>query len=95
MSRRDTSLAAFRGIGPDRQSLKAEIHLHLLARRERGATCEELEFGMRLRHQTCSARLYELAKEGKIVDSGERRINISGYGAIVWVAVRPEEQIAA
>lgn len=91
---RDTSLAAYDSMGPDKRALKAAIHLQILGRRDQGATCEEMEIAMRLRHQTCSARINELMKEDKIVDSGKRRINTSGRAAIVWLGVRPEENVA-
>lgn len=52
-----------------------------------GLTCDEIEERTGLRHQTASARVYELAKAGRIVPSGTRRTR-SGRQANVWVVAR-------
>lgn len=52
----------------------------------RGMTCDEIEVGLKLRHQTASARIRDLARFGMIEDSGERRPTRSGRDAIVWRA---------
>ena len=51
----------------------------------RGATCDELECVLSLSHQTCSARIRELALMGKIKDSGLKRKTRSDRSAIVWI----------
>lgn len=51
-----------------------------------GATCYEAEVGLRLSHQTTSARCTELLKAGLIWDSGERRATGSGRSARVYLA---------
>lgn len=50
-----------------------------------GRTCEELEHWTGLSHQTCSARLSELRREGKIKIVGERNTR-SGSPASVYQA---------
>ena len=50
-----------------------------------GMTCQEVEQGLCMRHQTASARIWELRKRGAIKDSGKRRKTSSGRNAIVWV----------
>ncbi len=50
-----------------------------------GATDDELEVALTLRHQTASARRRELVLLGKVVDSGRRRKTRSGCLATVWV----------
>ena len=52
-----------------------------------GATCDELESSLMLSHQTTSARVRDLAKGGRIVDSGKRRRTRTGRQAIVWTVV--------
>ena len=49
-----------------------------------GATCDEVECALGLRHQTASARICELSEEGRVADSGERRLTRSGRKAVVW-----------
>jgi DNA adenine methylase len=64
------------------EQLRARVLVEI---RERcGATCDEVEEALDLRHQTASARVNELCSDGKIVDSGERRKTRSGRAAIVW-----------
>jgi hypothetical protein len=48
-------------------------------------TCEEIETELKLSHQTCSARLSELRREGKIKIVGERKTR-SGSPAAVYQA---------
>lgn len=49
-----------------------------------GMTCDELEVAMRMRHQTCSARLRELVLTEQIYDTGVRRTTRSGRSARVY-----------
>lgn len=49
-----------------------------------GATCDELELTLALSHQTCSARVREMARRGMIKDSGRTRPTRTGRQAIVW-----------
>jgi DNA-binding transcriptional ArsR family regulator len=56
--------------------------------RRRPNTCDAIERNTGLRHQTASARIYELRAMGLVVDTGERRPTRSGRLAIVW-AVKP------
>jgi predicted HTH transcriptional regulator len=51
-----------------------------------GQTCEELESETLLSHQTCSARLSELRREGKIKIVGTRKTR-SGSSAAIYQAV--------
>lgn len=51
-----------------------------------GLTCEELEQVTLLSHQTCSARLSELRREGKIKIVGQRKTR-SGSPASVYQAI--------
>lgn len=80
---RDTSVAAAQSIAGGAEQLRARVLAEIATRG--GATCDEVEVALDLRHQTASARVNELAEEGKIADSGARRKTRSGREAIVWV----------
>lgn len=64
--------------GSLRETVRCEIIYH------RGATCDEVEAALDLRHQTASARIRELFLQGKIYDSGQKRKTRSGRSAVVW-----------
>lgn len=53
-----------------------------------GITCDEVECLIDGKHQTVSARFYDLHSAGVIVDSGEKRFTRSGRSATVWVRVK-------
>lgn len=80
----DTSAAAAESIEPLLGRLAADVRAHVRAQGARGATCDEIEEGLGLRHQTASARVRELAQAGLLKDSGERRATRSGRKAAVW-----------
>ena len=84
---RRTSFEAAQSIGSSLQRLEREILYFIELRRDRGATCDELEWCLGFSHQTSSARLRGLFLKGKIKDSSRRRKTRSGRGAIVWVAI--------
>ena len=80
----DTSKAAAESMRKSAGSIRLLILSHLTIMRDVGATCDQIERALGLRHQTASARLRELAMQRRIVDSGERRIASSGRKAAVW-----------
>jgi hypothetical protein len=51
-----------------------------------GATDDELEVALNLKHQTASARRRGLVLEDRVENSGQQRKTRSGRNAIVWVA---------
>lgn len=53
-----------------------------------GATSDEAERRLNLRHQTCSARFRELALAGRIVKANRRRNTSSGRPAEVFVSLQ-------
>jgi DNA-binding Lrp family transcriptional regulator len=55
---------------------------------QHGRTCDELEVELGLSHQTCSARVYELARRGWLIASGAKRLTRSQRLAVVWVTAR-------
>lgn len=89
----DTSLAAWEEIQSALPSLAARAYRYIVCSRDHGATCEEVEKALHMKHQTASARMCDLTRRFKddtpmqIVDSGERRATDSGRMAIVWKAV--------
>lgn len=85
----DTSVAAAASLAPSAGQLRSRV---LVEVRERGgATCDEVEQALRMQHQTASARIRELVLDGRLVDSGERRLTKSNRRAAVWV-VAPEAE---
>ncbi|MBF8297390.1 MAG: hypothetical protein HW395_47 [candidate division NC10 bacterium] len=81
----ETSRQAAAEIAPRLSALQEDILRYLRGRAD-GATCDQLEDALTLRHQTCGPRLRELALSGAIVDTGIRRRTRSGRKAIVWLA---------
>lgn len=79
----DTSISAFAST-PDKKRTKDRMMIMVALDIHPGQTCEELEEFLQMKHQTCSARISELLKMGKIVDTGERRLTRSGKKARVY-----------
>ena len=52
------------------------------------ATCDEIEKCLNLNHQSASARITELKVEGKIYDTGTRRLTKSGKPARVYAITK-------
>lgn len=68
-----------------RPGQRQRIFTFLHSRGTEGATCEEIELALDLRHQTCSARISELKAEGIIQDSGRKRQTSTGSEAAVLI----------
>lgn len=83
----DTSKAAARSIEPDSKTLRGLILAFIRGRYPGGATCDEIERSMGLRHQTASARVTELRDAGYILDTGLRARTSSGRSAVAWVSI--------
>lgn len=81
----ETSVLAAERAMPGSGSMRARILGFIVDRGLTGATDEEIEKSLGLRHQSASARRNELARDGWIKDSGERRKTSSGSEATVWV----------
>jgi hypothetical protein len=79
-----TSAAAAKSIDPT--SMAAQV-LEFIRGRVDGATDDEVERNLEMRHQTASARRRELVIKGLLVDSGRTRNTSSGRKATVWVPV--------
>lgn len=84
---RDTSRAAADAIAPAagllrNRALAAVEHSN-------GLTADEVAGRLGLSILSIRPRLTELARLGKVRDSGARRKNVSGRPAIVWAPVHP------
>jgi hypothetical protein len=84
----DTSFQAAESVQDITGRLRLICYRFIFACKAHGATCDEVEVALDLRHQTASARLYELKNQRAIVDSGWRRPTRSGRSAAVWVHPR-------
>lgn len=84
---RDTSHAAADAIAPQAPLLRARALAAL--ERSNGLTADEVAGRLGLSILSIRPRCTELARLGKIRDSGHRRPNASGRLAIVWAAVQP------
>lgn len=65
--------------------MKARTLAFIAGRRAHGATDDEVEEALGMRHQTASPRRLELLEKKLVEDSGERRATRSGCMATVWV----------
>ena len=73
-----TSREAFARVGT---SLKDRVSLLMMSR---AYTCDEVEVLLNGKHQSVSATIRNLVKDGFLSDTGERRLTRSGRNAIVW-----------
>ena len=78
----ETSREAARSIRSRASALK-ELVFNWIARQPLGATCDEAEEALGLKHQTCSARFNDLMTTGRIISAGKRPTR-SGCNAMVW-----------
>lgn len=85
----DTSKEAARSLPSRGADLRARVLAYIVSRGSEGATCWEAERALAFMHQTCSPRIWELRRAGRVADSGQRRMTGSGRQAVVWV-VLPE-----
>ena len=67
----DTSEQAAQTI--DASSMRRKVRSYVDSQGASGATCDEVEVALEMRHQTASARVRELVLRGELRDSGARR----------------------
>jgi len=82
----DTSEQAAHSMVKVTGTLRIAVYQYIKGQGTRGATDNEVERVLDMRHQTASARRRELYLGGWVKDSGARRPTDSGRPAIVWVA---------
>lgn len=75
-----------------KNSYRSEIYEFI--KHKGGATCDEVEVALELRHQTASCFIRFLTQDGLLCDSGLKRLTRSGRMAIVWKAIKPVEIFA-
>ncbi len=84
----DTSRAAALEIEEPLGRLQEMILRFVHSCGKQGATSDEVEEALLLRHQSCSARILELRQDGLLTDSGQRRATRSGRLAAAWIYYR-------
>ena len=82
----ETSLQAHKS-QKDKAPLDRVAILARLRKYRTGTTCDKLEQVLNMSHQTTSARINDLVRMGKIVDSGRREKTRTGRLAICWKVV--------
>lgn len=82
----DTSRAAAVAIQPHVAPMQKRVLDFLEERGIVGGTQEEIHFATGMRISSICGRVSELRELGKVCDSGERRANVSGVGAVVWIS---------
>ncbi len=81
-----TSKEAAESMVPHAPSIRERVYMAVETQHyTSGITCDEVEVMSGISHQTVSARIRELAKAGRIKDSGRVRPTRSGRNAVVWV----------
>jgi hypothetical protein len=80
----DTSEAAAESMREHVTQLAGRVLRAIASGGASGFTCDEVEVLTGMAHQTCSARVNELMRKGRIVDTGQRRKTRSGRKAVVW-----------
>lgn len=78
----DTSEAAAESVAELTGRLRTAVYRFIVD--NDGASCDHIEQALNLRHQTASARVNELMRQGWIIDSGERPLTRSGRKAVLW-----------
>lgn len=80
----DTQRLAAISVYPTSGTARRTVLDYIVGCGDSGATDDEMEFRLGMRHQSVSARRYELHRDGWIEDSGKRRVTRSGRDAAVW-----------
>lgn len=82
----DTSIAAADALAPTLGHLQRKTLEAIRNAGSQGHTAEELTAVLKLERWTVQPRTSELRRKGMIYDSGQRRQNVTGKRAIVWIA---------
>jgi hypothetical protein len=90
----DTSQEAFDSIIPHLGRIEAEVFRVISEAGSRGATSDEVEVALEMRHQTVSSRIWALGRRGVVRDSGQRRKTRSGRNAACWVSTVGPTEVA-
>jgi hypothetical protein len=86
----DTCVASRNRLNSRRSVIRKTVHNFILERGAYGATCDEVEIALQLRHQTASCFIRFLTKDGFLEGTIERRKTRAGRFAIVWRSTRKQ-----
>jgi len=81
---RETCRNSARQLEPKKNKYRQMIYDFI---RSTKSTCDEIEVGLGLRHQTASCFIRFLTQDGLLRDSGDRRYTRAKRQAIVWETV--------
>ena len=87
----DTSIDAADALAPDLGRLQRLAETTIRDAGDAGLTADELAARLKLQRWSIQPRTTELSRKGFIRDSGQRRQNITGKRAIVWVAATRDD----
>jgi predicted HTH transcriptional regulator len=77
-----TSIEAYQSVKQHIPSIQERIVNHIS--KFGPDTCDHMEYILVLSHQTCSASIRGLVKQGILEDSGDKNYTRSGRRAIMW-----------
>jgi hypothetical protein len=89
----ETSIAALESLDPEVKSRRERQILEYIEAAG-GATGWEIATALSLLHQSTSPAITKLQRQGRIVDTGERRPTGTGRMAIVWAIASATEACA-
>ena len=81
----DTSLIAAEEIKEPAGAIRRRIWNHVLDYDYEGRTCDEVEADLGIIHTTCSARIRELALDGRLIGTKRRRLTRHKCPAVVYI----------
>ena len=84
----DTSMSAWESAKQGASNMRQKIRRLIASAGYCGKTCEEVELELGIKHQTASARISELRRDGLIVYGEQRRATSSGSSARVYLTNR-------
>src|SRR5690348_12708447 len=82
----ETSLESAKRIEGKKHRYRKMIYDYIKGKGTSGATCDEVEVKLDLRHQTASCFIRFLVQDFLLKDSGGKRMTRAGRNAIVWRA---------
>jgi predicted transcriptional regulator len=80
-----TSLEAAASVMESAHNMRERVYAFI--KEHSGAFCDETEVALGLRHQTCSARFWELEHKGRIKKTDRTGRTRSGRNATIYVVV--------
>lgn len=81
----DTSVAAADDIAPSLGRMQRMVEMAIRGACAHGLTTDEIAVKLDMNRWTVQPRTSELRRKGIIHDSGQRRPNVTGKMAIVWI----------